>query len=92
MIGSINAGNAGFQQQSPASKAFEPNQAPQNPANTPKVQNPPQAVQTQDAVVNPGKTEEIAQKLALSRDQSRIDPSQIFNNSQERGSILDISV
>lgn len=89
MVGSIIAGSP---QQIPASTAFQSGQAPNNPANTPKVNEAPQATNQQDAYVAPGKTEEINEKLALSRDNTRPDPSQIFNNSQERGSILDISV
>lgn len=81
-----------FQQQPPVSRALQPTQAPQNPAdNNPQVTRAPQGSQTQDAQVTSGRTEEINSSVALSRDTSRINPSQIFNDSQERGSILDIT-
>lgn len=89
MVGAINGG---FQQQIPASRAFEPNQSPQNPANTPKVSEGPQPAPSTPTFVQSGKTEEINEKLALSRDVLRINPSQISNNSQQRGQNLDISV
>ncbi len=90
MVGSIV--NNGQQPQYPASKAFEPGQAPQNPANTPKVPDAPQAAKAPDSFVQPGKTEEINDKVALSRDNSRVDPSQISSNTSNRGSLLDIVI
>ena len=89
MVGSI-IGGAG--QKTPASTAFQAGQAPKNPNNTQKLQDAPQAKNLQDARLSAGKEEEINQLLALSRDNTRPNPSQVFNNSQERGSILDIKV
>lgn len=90
MIGSII--NGGGQSQVPASRAFDIGQAPQNPANTPKVPDAPQAIKAPDSFVSSGQTEEINQNLALSRDVSRPDPSQISSNVQNRGSLLDIVI
>lgn len=94
MVGPVN-NNAGFQQP-PASKAFEPGQAPQNPVdpNQQQAQAPqtPQAVKAPDTSVGPGQTEEINQKTALSRDVSRIDPSQVSPGSSSRGTLLDIKI
>lgn len=89
MVSSIIGGP---QQQYPASKAFQPNQAPNNPSNTPNVSQGPQPGKAEPTFVQPGKTEEINSKVALSRDTTRIDPSQISNNSSQRGQNIDISV
>ena len=86
----INGVNSGFQQQAPASAAFQPGQAPNNPANTPQVQQGPQAPPQAPASVQSGQTEEINSQVALSRDTARINPSQISNNSQQRGQALDV--
>lgn len=82
----------GSQPQYPASRAFDAGQAPRNPANTPKVQNAPQAAKAPDSFVSPNKTEEINQKVALSRDVSRIDTNQISPGSSSRGTLLDIKI
>lgn len=78
--------------QYPASRAFDTNQAPQNPANTPKVPDAPQGVKAPDTFVSSNKTEEINEKVALSRDVSRIDTNQISPGSSSRGSLLDIVI
>ena len=88
----IDSVNGGFSQQAPASRAFDVGQGPSNPSNTPSVQNAPQPAPNQPASVSPGQTEEINSKLALSRDTTRPDPSQVGNDSQQRGARLDISV
>ena len=76
----------------PPSQAFRQGQAPANPANTPQISRVPQGSNVQNASLAPGRTEEINQALALSRDVSRVDPSQVFNNNQQRGAALDIRV
>jgi len=88
----VNSVIGAYQAQPPVSKALQPTQAPANPAETPQVPRAPQGTNAQNATISAGKTEEINSKLALSRDTSRIDPSQVFNNSQQRGSVLDITV
>lgn len=82
----------GPQHQYPASRAFQPGQAPSNPANTPKVQDAPQPGKAPDSFAQPGKTEEVNEKTALSRDTSRVNPSEISSNTANRGSLLDIVV
>lgn len=84
--------NSGFQQQVPASRAFDVGQAPNNPANTPKVADGPQPGKAAETFVSAGKTEEINEQVALSRDVSRPNPSQISSNTQSRGSVLDIVI
>ncbi len=89
----IESSTSGFQRQIPASRAFDTGQAPNNPANTPQVNEAPQAPQSSNqATVSPSRTEEINTQTALSRDTTRIDPSQVSNNSQQRGANLDITV
>lgn len=88
MVGSI-IGGAG--QQTPPSKAFQPNQAPQNPSDTPKVKDAPQPIKAQETSVSSGNEAEISQKLALSRDTVLPDPNRV-SSSVNRGSVLDISV
>ena len=70
--------------------SLQPTQAPPNPANTPQITRVPQGSNVQDAVLSSGKTEEINAQLALSRDVSRINPSQVFNNNQQRGAAINI--
>ena len=79
-----------FEAQPPVSKALQSTQAPANPAETPQIARVPQGSNVQDATLSPGKTEEINAQLALSRDVSRIDPSQVFNSSQQRGAAINI--
>ena len=88
----INSVIGQFTQQPPVSKALQPTQAPENPSNTPSVPQGPQPAPSQPASVSSGKAEEINSKVALSRDTARIDPSQVTNDSQQRGQRLDISV
>ena len=84
------------QSQVPASRAFDVGQAPSNPVDPnqrpQQVARAPEAVKAPDTSVSPGKTEEINEKLALSRDVSRVNPSQISSNTQARGTLLDIVI
>lgn len=94
MVDSIS-NNAGFQQP-PASRAFEPGQAPQNPVDPnqrpQQVAQAPQASAPPTASISSGQTEEINSKLALSRDVSRPDPSQVSGSTSSRGTLLDIKI
>ncbi len=101
MVGSVNNG---FQQSIPASRAFEPNQAPQNSGtNASSVQQGSQGIQNQRAAPPPAGTPDLTPAAASSADSTRINlgqnintsqnfsPNQNFAAGQDRGSVLDIS-
>jgi hypothetical protein len=77
-----------YEPPAPISKDLQPTQAPTDPTSVGTVSRIPQGSNTQDASLSSGKAEEINSKLALSRDVSRINPSQIYNNSLQRGAVV----
>ena len=92
MVGSV--GNSGFQTQIPGATAFKPGQTSQaTPLDTLKDNaagvNKNTATQT---TLEPGQTEQVSQKSALSRENTRPAPADAFASNNARGSQLDIRV